>query len=735
MPSTLTRREFLKTGAKAGLCLVISESAVMTLSQAHEARNFRPNAYIQISPENEIQFWLTRCEMGQGVRTLLPLLLAEELHVDPRNVILQQPATLPEFKDLRLRTSGSSSASSTWMPLRKAAATAREMLMQAAARQWQVAQRDCQAENGTVLHVPTGRRHTYGSLAVSAAAMPVPKTVELSSKDFRLLGGRHRRMEGVDFVTGRARYGLDTKLPGMKYAVIDKPPCFGGRPKSWNADAAKQLPGVRDVVPVWSGYAPGLAVTADSVWSALRARTALQVVWEKGLGESFSSEEHYEKLRRATREEGFIVRHDGQPPEQEQETFEATYEWPYQVHAPLEPMNCTAHVQDGKCEIWAPTQAPEEAQRKAAKLLGVPTENVTVRVMLMGGGFGRRLFTDYVQEAVEIAKAVDYPVQVVWTREDDMRYGHFNPASFNRFVATLGADKRPVALLHRCASSDLSIYPPDSPPTAASYAEDWTPWGGYDNPYNFGELTVDYTSVEAPVPTGPWRSVMYPGPVFGRECFLDELALHARVDPIEFRLHLLEPAEIVALGAGLKFDRARLRKVLIAARELSEWKKPLAPVRGRSRGRGFACNIYHGETHMAQVAEVSVAAGGAFQVDRIVCVLDVGQPLNVLGIEGQVESAIAWGLSAVLKGGVRFEKGQSLLTNFTEPSVLRMKDSTKAEVHILASTVPPSGLGEQPVPLVAPAVANAIFAATGKRIRRLPIRPQTGPELRRPRPA
>lgn len=723
MSSAVTRRSFLRSSAGAGLCLLADESSVVTLLRTEESKTFRPNAYIQINPDNQIQFWITRCEMGQGVRTVLPILLAEELLIDPRLVHLQQPATLPEFKDIRLRTSGSSSAATTWKPLRSAAAAAREMLLDAAAQRWGVSRSQCKADNGAVLHTITGRRLTYGELASSAATLAVPKQVTLRSKDFRLIGGRHPRMDGLDYVTGRAQYGLDVRLPGMKYAVIVKPPCFGGVPKSWNAEAAKRIPGVRDVVPVSSGYAAGVAVTADSVWSALRARDELQVLWEKGAGESFSSEEHYEMLRQATSKEGFIVRHDGAPAAQSGEIFEASYEWPYQVHAPLEPMNCTAHVKDGKCEIWAPTQAPEEAQSKAAKLLGMPRENVTVRVALMGGGFGRRLFTDYVQEAVEIAKSVSYPVQLFWTREDDMHYGHFNPASFNRYVAKLGSDKLPVSLLHRCATSDLSIYPPDSPPTAASYAEDWTPWGGFDNPYNFGELTVDYTPVATPVPTGPWRSVEYPGTVFGRECFLDELALHAGLDPIALRVKLLEPTEVVALRDDLKLDRPRLQNVLKAAREFSEWSKPLPPRNGSRKGRGFACNIYHGQTHMAQIAEVSVDASGQFHVDRIICVLDVGQPLNLLGIEGQVESAVAWGLSAVLTGGVRFEKGQSVLTNFTDPSVLRMRDSTRVDVHVLPSSVAPSGLGEQPVPLVAPAVANAIFAATGKRLRRLPIRP------------
>ena len=721
MSPALSRRNFLQNSA-AGLYLLANETSVLTLLQAQEIKSFRPNAFLQITAENQIEFWVTRCEMGQGVRTLIPLLLAEELRVEPREVRLHQPATLPEFKNIRLRTSGSSSASTTWKPLRTAAATAREMLVDAAAQQWNTAREECKAENGAVLHVPTGRRLTYGSLVAAAAAIPAPKKVSLSEENFRLIGGRHRRLDGLDSVTGRAQYGLDTRTPGLKFAVVAKPPCFGCTPKSWNAEAARRLPGVRDIVPVSSGYAAGVAITADSVWTALRARDALEIVWDREREESFSSEEHYEKLRQATQTEGFIVRHDGAPATESHGLFEASYEWPYQVHAPLEPMNCTAYVHDGKCEIWAPTQAPEEAQAKAAKLLGLPTEKVIVHVALMGGGFGRRLFTDYVQEAVEIAKSVSYPVLQMWTREDDMRYGHFNPASFNRYVARLGANKRPVALLHRCATSDLSIYPPSSPPTAASYAEDWTPWGGYDNPYNFGELTVDYTSIATPVPTGPWRSVEYPGTVFGRESFLDELAHHAGMDPITLRLELLNPAEAVSLADGLKIDRARLKKVLETSREVSDWEKPLPAVNGRRRGRGFACNIYHGETHMAQIAEVSVGSAGDFHVDKILCILDVGQPLNLLGIEGQVESAIAWGLSAVLKGGVRFEKGRSLLTNFEEPSVLRMKDSTTVAVHIMPSAEPPSGLGEQPVPLVAPAVANALFAATGKRIRRLPIR-------------
>jgi isoquinoline 1-oxidoreductase subunit beta len=726
-PESLTRRGFLKSSALAGagLCLIASETEVFAW-QADSA-GFRPSAYLEIKPDNQITFWVTRCEMGQGVRTLLPVLIAEELEVDPRSVKLIQPATTPEFRRIRLRTSGSGSAAGTWMPLRRAGAAARQMLIAAAAARWQVDAKDCRAELGAVIHPPTERKVTFGEVAAEASKMAVPadKDLVLRSKDFRLIGGKHKRVDSHDIVTGRAQYGFDVRVPGMKYAVMMRSPVLGGGIRRWSATEAMKLPGVRDVLPVSAGFAAGLAVTADTTWTALQASRLLKIEWEPGAWRNFSSDEHGAKLRAGLQDEGYVVRDERSGPALTDKltTLEAAYEWPFQVHAPLETMNCTAQVKDGKCEIWVPTQAPEEIQQKVAEQLGIERDNVRVNVMMMGGGFGRRLKVDYALEAAELAQQVSYPVQLIWTRSDDMKFGHFNPASFSRFVARLDAKKRPVELLFRSASSDLSTYGPHSAASGKVYAADGNPWGAYDQPYRFSALRVEYFAVESPVPTGPWRAVAYPGTVFGRECFLDELAFNAGIDPIALRLELLMPGDVLKLEGSGEIDRRRLIRVLEQTRELAGWSKPLTAPAGRRLGRGLACNVYHAGTHMAMVAEVSVGKAGDVKVERIVSVVDLGQPLNVLGIEGQVESAVIWALSSTLKSEMRFANGQAVSSNYRDYPVLRMNETPRIETHILPSDLRPFGLGEQPVPLVAPAVANAIFNATRKRIRRLPILP------------
>ncbi len=342
-----------------------------------------------------------------------------------------------------------------------------------------------------------------------------------------------------------------------------------------------------------------------------------------------------------------------------------------------------------------------------------------VNVTLLGGGFGRRLYTDYVVEAVELSKAIGAPVQLVWSREDDMRYGYFNPPSFSRIAVGLDEKGRPRTWFHRVASSDLSVYPVSDDPMR--YANDGSPWGAYDNPYKFAAMNVDYVPVASPVPTGPWRSVEYPGPVLARECVLDELAARAGVDPIEYRLELLQPGETFTLG-DQKVERARLIGVLQLAREKSGWSKPLPKSGGRRWGRGIACNVYDASTYMAQVAEVSVGREGDVRVHRVVCAVDLGQPLNVLGIEGQVESGINWGLTSTLKSTMEFRDGRARSSNYSDYDVLRLNEAPDIETHIVPSTLRPRGLGEQPVPPVAPAVLNAIFNATGKRMRRVPVR-------------
>jgi isoquinoline 1-oxidoreductase beta subunit len=713
-----TRREFLKRSsvAGAGLCLVATVDQVYALRE-DVPLPFRPNAFIQITPNNEITFFVTRCEMGQGVRTLLPLLLAEELEVDPRKVKLIQPHTAPEFKGIRLRTSGSGSAAGTWNPLRRGGAAAREMLIAAAAQQWGVDASACRAENGNVLHDASGKKASYGELANAAAKIAVPQEPKIKTGNYKLVGGRHKRIDSEAIVTGKLPYGIDFRADGMKVAVVARSPVLGGKVKSFDAAAAKQVPGVRDFVPVTVGFANGIAVIADNTWAAMKGRDLLKVTWDPGQHAAFSTEKHIADHHAALQKPGqFVTREEGKL--SGDADFVAEYEWPYQAHAPLEPMNCTAHVANGKCTIWAPTQAPEASQTEAAKLLGFKPEDVMVHALIMGGGFGRRLYIDYVLEAVEVAKQVSYPVQVLWTRADDMQHGSFNPTACHRFAVTLDARKRPSEWLHRATDNGLTNYPKST--SAAELAEGYTPWGGYDNPYRFGAMRVEFSYVDSPVPTGPWRAVAYPSTVFGRESFIDELAHNARVDPIDLRLELLQPLDTVTLGE-LKLDRAKLSRVLEAAREKSGWKTPFGSRDGRKRGRGIACNIYHGQTHLAQVAEVSVGAQGDVRVEKITSVIDLGQPLNMLGVEGQVESAIIWALSSTVKSSMSFKSGEAQSSNFVNYPVVRMNDTPVMETHVLPSTERPSGLGEQPVPCVAPAIANAIFAATGKRIRKVPI--------------
>ena len=717
-----TRRKFLHASAQslAGLWLASSAARSIVLGNDEIPAGFRPSAYLRIERNDRITFYVTRSEMGQGIRTVLPMMVAEELEVDPSSLILRQASLTPEFNKIRLRTSGSSSSTGTWKGLRRAGATARIMLLAAAAEQWQVPVAECRAQKGSIYHDRSGRSSRYGELAEHAAKLPVPADVPFKQA-LTVVGTRRKRVDGPEIVVGTAAYGIDFKLPGMRYAVMARSPVFGEKPVRWDDSAARQVPGVREVVPVHSGLAEGVAVTADSTWAAVRGRDALKIEWSQGPHREFSSKAFYAELREALNRPGYFSRSEGAYEEQRaraSEVLESVYEWPYQAHCTMEPMNCTAQVSADTCEIWVPTQAPEEARDRSAKLLGLSPDRVKVNVPLLGGGFGRRLYTDYVVEAVELAKAIGHPVQLLWTRDDDLKFGHFNPPNFNRLLATLNG-KSLTGWFHRVASSDLSIYASASN-DPMRYAKDGDPWGAYDNPYNIAAMKVEYVPVASPVPTGPWRSVDYPGAVFARECFVDEIAHRLGLDPMDFRLALLRPDEEFQLGEQ-KIHRGRLTKVLQTARTKSRWDAPLPQISGRRSGRGVACNVYDAETYIAHVADVSVGEKGDVKVHRIVCAVDLGQPINPLGIEGQVESGIAWALTSTLKSTMRFEKGQAAGGNFVDYELLRLDEMPEVEVHIVPSDLPPCGLGEQPVPPVAPAVLNAIFAATGKRLRRLPV--------------
>jgi CO/xanthine dehydrogenase Mo-binding subunit len=702
--------------AGTGLCLSIGPRKLFALSAA--PKGFRPSAYLMITPDDRVMVWVTRSEMGQGVRTVLPILVAEELEVSLSEVKLQQATMTPEFKGIRLRTSGSGSAVGTWKVLRQAGATARVMLIQAAAQQWGVPTESCQAEAGAVVHTQSGRSLRYGELVERAAALPVPTEVPLKPPtQFKLIGKPHKRKDGQSIVTGKAVYGIDVKREGMKYAAVVRSPVLKGKVRKFDTAKARGIPGVVDVVPVAAGLSNGVAVIANSTWAAFQGASRLEIEWDPGEQENFSTDNLYRQYREALDREGLLVRNEGDPIVNGRK-FEAEYEWPYQVHAPMEPMNCTVHVQNGRCEMWVPTQAPEQAQKLAAELLGIPPESVVVNITMLGGGFGRRLFVDYVQEAVAIGKAVKCPVQLVWTREDDMRFGFLNPPSFSRFTATVG-EKGEISVVHRAVSSDMSMLDPHEH-TGKAYAEDGWLWGAWDNPYQFQSLRYEYTPIDSPVPTGPWRAVMYPGTVFARESFLDELARELKRDPIDLRLQCLKPEKLKLNNEVI--DRGRLATVLQVAAERSGWDKPLSSKNGRRYGRGIACNVYDSESFIAHVAEVSVGNKGDLKVERVVIVADMGQVINPLGVEGQAESAAVWALTSTLKSTMEFRNGRAMSSNFSDYQLLTMAEMPRIETHLLPSTERPSGFGEHGVPGVAPAVANAIFAATGRRVRRLPIR-------------
>ena len=718
-----TRREFLRTGAIAGAAALVLQlprkAGGRVVKSDPAAAPFSPNPWLSIDRSGKVTLTASYSEMGQGCRTAVPMLLAEELGADWSQIELRHARPGKDFPDMR--TSGSSSVQDGWNPVRQAGAAARAMLIAAAAARWNVDPSVCRAENGKVFE-GGGRSLPFGALVEAASKLPVPKDPPLKdAKAYTIVGTRVRRYDGPAIVAGAAKYGLDVKVPGMKNAAVARCPVYGGRPVRWNAEAARAIAGVRDVVEIPSG----IAVTADDTWTAFRGRDALAVEWDEGAHASDSTAGNWARLEealkgwaRTTRREGDADAALASAPRR----LEATYRYPFQAHATLEPMNCAAVVRPGECEIWVGTQAPNEAQKDVAKLLGVPLEKVRLNVMLLGGGFGRRLTYDYVIEAVELARKVPYPVQVAWTRADDMHHDFFQPAALHVFSAGFDASGKPSAWIHRSANFHLTMFEKFDRNDADMYAEN--PWGGFDLPYAIPALRVDFAPADAPVQTGAWRSVAYPSTVFARESFLDEIAHAVGRDPIELRMDLVPSPGTVKLRTISLDNGDRLRRVIRLAAEKSGWGGPLPRGKdGRRWGRGFACNSYHRQTQVAQVAEVSVGSRGDVRVHRVVCAIDCGRAVNPLGVEGQVESAVLWGLSATLHGKVTFEKGRVEQSSYDDFPVMRMDECPAIETHIVRSDVRPLGVGEQPVPPIYAAVANAVFAATGVRVRELPIAP------------
>ncbi|HLK49661.1 MAG TPA: xanthine dehydrogenase family protein molybdopterin-binding subunit [Bryobacteraceae bacterium] len=654
----------------------------------------KPEAYIHIGTDDVVTFMIPKAEMGQGTVTSLSMILAEELDCDWRKVRTEFPPVDPALYGPQQGVVGSMSVRTLWNPLRTAGATARAMVIEAAARQWGVDRGQCRTENGFVINTGTNARLSYGAVAEAAAKLPVPGNVRPKDpKDFKLIGKSLKRLDTPAKISGRAQFGIDTRLPGMVYAVVARCPVFGGSVARFDASKTLAVPGVKDVFPI----STGVTVIADNTWSAMEGRRVLAVTWNEGPNAAVDSAAIRRMFAARAGEPGATARAHGDAPATlaaASRRHEAVYEAPFLSHAPMEPMNCTAVVHADSCEIWASTQMQTPSRDYAAQVLGLPPEKVKVNTLFMGGGFGRRARVDYVGETVEIAKKTQLPVKLTWTREDDMQHDYYRPASYVKFAAALDNDGWPTALTADVACPPFPTVVNGLSPTAVQGIEDLR--------YEIPHFRTDYHVANTHVPVSYWRSVGHSQNGFFVESFIDELAAASGKDPVEFRRKLL---------AGVP----RMLGALNLAAEKAGWGKPPA---GRYQGVAVINNI---GSYNAQVAEISVNQG-KLRVHRIVCAVDCGHRVNPAIIQQQIEGAIVYGLTAALKGEITIDRGRVQQTNFNNYEVLRLNEMPAVEVYLVPSTEAPGGIGEAGVPAIAPAIANAVFAATGKRLRKLPIR-------------
>ena len=704
--AALTRRGFLEAGLAVGGGLVVAFHLPMAHGATPANSTFAPNAFIRIDGHGRVTLVMPQVEMGQGIYTAVAMILAEELDADFAHVTLEHAPPNDKLyanPTFGLQVTGNSnSVRSFWLPLRKVAAGTRAMLVQAASQIWKVDPAAIRTENGEVIHDTSNRRLAYAALIDRARGLTLPKDPPLKdAKDFKLIGKPLKRFDTPDKVNGKAQYGIDVMLPGMKFATLAACPVFGGKIGHVDDTKAKKLPGVRQVL-VFEDF---VAVVGDHMWAAKQGLAALDITWDEGPHSAVSSDDVWKQLRAASKTEGAVAKSTGDIAKglTQGELLEAQYELPFLAHATMEPMNCTVHVTPAGCEVWVGSQVLSRAQSTAAKVAGLPIDQVIVHNHLIGGGFGRRLETDMVGSAVQIAKQVDGPVKVVWTREEDIQHDVYRPVYRDSLSATV-SNGRIAGWKHRITGS--SIMARWLPPAFQKGIDVDGVDSAVDMPYDIPNMRVEYVRDEPfAVPTGFWRGVGPNNNVFAIESFMDELAKKSNKDPVVFRRDLLGNAP-------------RLKAALDLAAEKSGWGSAL-PAR---TGRGIALQVAFG-SFIATVAEAEVDTRGEVRVQRLACVVDTGIIVNPDTVVAQLQGGLIFGLTAALHGNITIEKGRVQQSNFNDYRMMRINETPRIEVHLIKSGEAPGGIGETGVTAAPPALGNALYAATGIRLRRLPIDP------------
>ena len=712
--SPMPRREFLKTSAAIGSGLWIAahvpELAARSVSSAPtNATVFAPNAFVRIAPDESVTVIVNHSEMGQGIYTSLPMLLNEELEADWSKIKVEAAPVDAAYNHTVFglqMTGGSTTTPSEWERFRKMGAMARLMIIDAATQKWGVSASECRVERGVVIHTVSGRKASYGSLVEAASQLKPPGTIPLKDpKQFTLVGKPTRRLDTPSKINGTAQFGLDVRVPGMLFALVARPPVFGGKVSSFDTAEAFKIPGVKAIEQIPSG----VAVVADRFWSAKLGREKLKISWDGGANANLSTTQMLADFSKQSASPGTIAKKTGDPGVAlagAAKTITAEYDVPYLAHAMMEPLNCVVDLRSDGCEIWTGTQFETVDRANAAQAAGLPPEKVKINTTLLGGGFGRRAnpASDFVVEAVQVAKIAKAPVKVVWTREDDLAGGWYRPMWHDRFAAGLDAAGNPIAWTHTIVGQSILTGTAFEPYGVKDGVDSASVEGAADLLYGIPNLQVDLHSPKIGVPVQWWRSVGHSHTGFSVESFFDEVAHAGGKDPYELRRKLLA-------------NQPRMSAVLQLVAEKAGWSKPLPPGRGRGIATHFSFDSY-----VAQVVEASVEKDGTVRVHRVVCAIDCGRIVNPDIVKAQMEGGIIFGLTAALKTEITIENGRVQQKNFHDYQMLRMFESPEIEVHIVPSELSPTGVGEPSVPPVAPALTNAIFAATGKRVRRLPIR-------------